>query len=113
MGTREQTIAATGGCLLIFTTASVLHYAGIAIPLTIAGEVVLEDLREFWIAYVVTAGATLSVGALSVYLNGQLVRFERQVSRLGALTDDMVRSLTSILITVDTDGRIVFANAAA
>ncbi|MGB1700933.1 MAG: two-component system sensor histidine kinase NtrB, partial [Nannocystaceae bacterium] len=113
MGDREQTLAATGGCALIFTATTLLHVTGLAIPLTIAGEVEIRPPSEFWTSYLLTIAATTSVGVLSVYLNKQLVRFERQVSRLGALTDDMVRSLTSGLITVDTEGRVVFANAVA
>lgn len=113
MGDKEQTLAATGGCVLIFTATTTLHSLGLAIPLTVAGEVDLQPPTEFWTSYLLTIAATVSVGVLSFYLNKQLVRFERQVSRLGALTDDMVRSLTSGLITVDTEGRVVFANAVA
>ena len=113
MGDRKQTLAATGGCVLIFTATTLLHLFGLAIPLTVAGEVDIQAPADLWTSYLLTIAATVSVGILSVYLNQQLVRFERQVSRLGALTDDMVRSLTSGLITVDTEGRVVFANAVA
>ncbi len=113
MGDREQTLAATGGCVLIFTSTTLLHLFGLAIPLTVAGEVEMPAPVDFWTSYLLTIAATVSVGILSIYLNKQLVQFERQVSRLGALTDDMVRSLTSGLITVDTEGRVVFANAVA
>lgn len=113
MGDRGQVLAATGACVMIYGTTTALHAAGIAHPMTSSGLVTRFDAADVALSVARTLAAIVGVGTLSVFLNGQLVVSARQVEGLRALNENIVRSLTSGLITLDADGRVLFANPTA
>jgi len=113
MGDRSQVLAATGACVMIYATTTALHAADIAHPMTATGLVTTFDAADMALAVARTLAAIVGVGTLSVFLNGQLVVSARQVEGLRALNENIVRSLTSGLVTVDVHGDVLFANPTA
>jgi len=80
----------------------------------------LQSGADFLRSLSLNAGALLGVGALAFMLAGELQRTEaslaserRVVADLVTLHQDIVRSLSSGLVTIDLDGRILTANEVA
>jgi two-component system sensor histidine kinase PilS (NtrC family) len=113
MGDRQQTWSATGVCFLIYGTMSLLQATGVVQTMSTSGEVVRLTTEEFVLASARTSAGIAGVGILSAYLNVQLWSSVHQVGSLRALNENIVRSLTSGLVTVDVDDRILFANPTA
>lgn len=113
MGDRRQTWTATGACLIIYATLSALQVLGVATPMSAIGDLPRLTTAEVAIAVARTAAGIGGVGILSAYLNVQLWSSERQIGSLRALHENIVRSLTSGLLTVDSSGRVLFANPMA
>lgn len=113
MGNRTQTWAATGACALIYLTMSLLQVFDVAQPIAASQSATALSRGEIYVALGRNVAAIGAVGALSVYLNTQLSRSVRQVDSLRALNENIVRSLSSGLITVDADGVVLFANPMA
>ena len=114
MGTRSQiwTTAAAAG--LLYVALSMAQLLGLFLWLRDPGEGV-ETLEPtvLWIALLRTTGAIGLVAMLSSYLNMQLQRSVSQIGSLKALNENIVRSLSSGLLTVDADGYVLFANPTA
>jgi len=66
-----------------------------------------------WLALLRTTGAIALVAILSAHLNNQLLSSVSQLGGLRALNENIVRSLSSGLLTVDRDGYVLFANPTA
>lgn len=113
MGSREQTWAATGACALIYLTLAVLQGTGVFTPVTFSGELRALPLLELIFTGARTLAAMVGIGILSAYLNVQLWSSVQQVGSLRALNENIVRSLTSGLLTVDADGRLLGSNPTA
>lgn len=113
MGSREQTWAATGACALIYATLTVLQATGVFAPSTFSGELRPLSTLELAFTGARTMAAMGGVGILSAYLNVQLWSSVRQAGSLRALNENIVRSLTSGLLTVDADGRLLGSNPTA
>ncbi len=71
------------------------------------------SLTEVWLSLLRTSAAIGLVAMLSAYLNSQLLSSVSQVGSLRALNENIVRSLTSGLLTIDQNGRVLFANPTA
>lgn len=113
MGDRRQTWTATAACLSIYATLSALQVLGLAAPISAIGDLPRLTTAEIAIAVARTAAGIGGVGILSAYLNVQLWSSERQIGSLRALHENIVRSLTSGLLTVDSSGTVLFANPTA
>lgn len=113
MGNRSQTWAATGACAVIYLTMSLLQAFDVVQPIAASQTATELSPTQIYLALGRNVAAIGAVGALSVYLNTQLSRSVRQVDSLRALNENIVRSLSSGLITVDANGAVLFANPMA
>lgn len=114
MGDRKQiwTTAATAG--LLYVALSMAQLIGLFAWLRDPGEGVSTLApTTLWIALLRTTGAIGLVAMLSSYLNTQLLRSVSQIGSLKALNENIVRSLSSGLLTVDQDGYVLFGNPTA
>jgi two-component system sensor histidine kinase PilS (NtrC family) len=71
------------------------------------------DAAELGVALLRNGAAMVLVATLSAYLNTQLLSSVSQVGSLRVLNDNIVRSLSSGLLTIDQDGRVLFVNPSA
>jgi two-component system sensor histidine kinase PilS (NtrC family) len=114
MGNRKQiwmTAAATG---LLYVALSMAQLLGLFAWLRDPGEGVgTLAPTALWIALLRTTGAIGLVAILSSYLNTQLLASVSQIGSLKTLNENIVRSLSSGLLTVDQDGYVLFANPTA
>ncbi len=113
MGDRRQCWITLAICASLFVMFGALHASGWLIPLTPAGPVAPPPERELWITIARTLAGMLGVTALSAYLNTQLASSVYQAGSLRALNENIVRSLTSGLITADRSGRVLYLNPMA
>ncbi len=111
MGTRRLVVVAASACAVLYVGLGLAQTLGLWSPPGVPGEgiptgvAVSEILR--------TTAALAGVGALSAYLNTQLVRSAEQAGSLRNLTERILRSLDSGLLTATREGRITYANPAA
>lgn len=114
MGKRGQiwASAAIGGAL--YFAISMAQFLGWLRPFHDPGEVLAAvDASRLWFSLLRTGGAIALVAILSAYLNNQLLSSVSQVGSLRTLNENIVRSLTSGLLTVDQAGRVLFTNPTA
>jgi two-component system, NtrC family, sensor histidine kinase PilS len=111
------TLAATG--LLIVVAVSAWQQL-VPLPVMPPVEPHAQATSELLRSLGVKLGALIGVGALSVVLAGELKRTEaslaserRVVADLVTLHQDIVRSLSSGLVTIDLDGRVLTVNGTA
>lgn len=114
MGDRKQIWTTAAACGLLYVALSMAQLLGLFAWLRDPGE----DLSTIqptalWIALLRTTGAIGLVAILSSHLNSQLLRSVSQIGSLKALNENIVRSLSSGLLTVDQDGYVLFANPTA
>lgn len=114
MGHRRQILVVAAVCGLLYVALSMAQFLGLFSQLERGGEVVaaIEPAR-LWLALLRTAGAIGLVAILSSYLNTQLLSSVLQVNTLRSINENIVRSLSSGLLTVDPEGTILFANPTA
>ncbi|MBL4683018.1 MAG: PAS domain-containing protein [Nannocystaceae bacterium] len=113
MGDQRMTWGAAGACLLILFTLGTLQWTEVIEP-TILGEPIPRlKTSVLWLALGRTTAALVGVTLLSSYLGRQLSTSVSEVGVLRLLNDHIVRSLSSGLITVDRDGRVLYFNPAA
>ncbi|MFO7562712.1 MAG: ATP-binding protein [Enhygromyxa sp.] len=114
MGNRRQ--------IWIIAAASGLSYVGLSMAQLLGWFAWLRDPghgivtltpTELWVAMLRTTGAIGLVAILSSYLNNQLRRSASQIGSLKTLNENIVRSLSSGLLTVDQEGYVLFANPTA
>jgi two-component system sensor histidine kinase PilS (NtrC family) len=113
MGGPRLIAVAAGASALIYAAMAVLEVAGLVVPITPAGEVTPVEPRIAAWTVLRTLAAMAGVAVLARTLEGQLATSDAEVGSLRALNANIVRSLTSGLITVDRARRIVSFNPAA
>ena len=114
MASRRQIWLTAAGSALLYIGLSLAQLLGLLAWLrdpqqgveTIAPAVV-------WVSLLRTTGAIGLVAILSSYLNTQLLSSVSQVDSLKTLNENIVRSLSSGLVTVDQDGYVLFTNPTA
>jgi len=113
MGGPRMTWTAAGACVLILVVLGALQWTGTVEP-TMLGEPIppLPPL-VLWGAVGRTTAALFGVTFLSAYLGRQLSSTVTEVGELRVLNENIVRSLASGLLTLDTDGRLLYFNPAA
>jgi two-component system sensor histidine kinase PilS (NtrC family) len=114
MGDRKQIWSTAAASGLLYVALSMAQLLGLFAWLRDPGEGVgtLEP-TALWIALLRTTGAIGLVAILSSYLNTQLLTSVSQIGSLKTLNENIVRSLSSGLLTVDQDGYVLFANPTA
>lgn len=111
MGGPRLTWAAAGACILLYGIMAVLEAERIVVPPGMEhaplspGELVRTVAR--------TVTGLVAVSILSSYLNVQLARSNTQLGKVRALNDNIVRSLSSGLVTLDPGDRLAYFNPAA
>jgi len=113
MGSRRQTWAAAAACMATFLVTSLLEVTAVLEPVTLTGDYRTLLPREAATTIARNIAAMLGVTLLSSYLAVQLQASASQVGNLRALNEDIVRSLSAGLITVDRGDRIRYFNPAA
>jgi len=113
MGSRSQTWAAAAACAVALAITSILELTLVLEPATLTGEYRTLLPREAVTIIARNLAALVGVTLLSSYLAVQLQTSASQVGNLRALNEDIVRSLSAGLITVDRDDRIRYFNPAA
>jgi two-component system, NtrC family, sensor histidine kinase PilS len=118
---RRGAIVAMAASLLLLIAIAVLSWTA-ALPIPLAGQLQpwTQTANEFARTLGINLGALLGVGALAILFGDQLQRTaqslaseRRAVADLYTLHRDIVRSLTSGLITTDPEGRVLTVNATA
>ena len=113
MGSQRQTWAAAAACTVLFVSFSTLEITGVLRPMTFAEVDAPLAFRDAVSIVVRSLAALFGVALLSSFLNTQLQTSVSQVGNLRALNENIVRSLTSGLITTDRDDRLLYFNPAA
>ncbi len=114
MGDRRQIWTTAGATGLLYIALSMAQLLGWFAWLRDPGQSV-ETLAPqlLWVALLRTTGAIGLVAILSSYLNNQLLSSVSQLGSLKTLNENIVRSLSSGLLTVDQDDYVLFANPTA
>jgi two-component system sensor histidine kinase PilS (NtrC family) len=112
MGSRQQTWLATAASAALYGGEAILEGLGFVLP-QIEGVVVTRDPAEVVRDASRVLFAIGGVGALSAYLTQQATTSATQVGSLRALNENIVRSMTTGLITTDPRGKILFLNPMA
>jgi two-component system sensor histidine kinase PilS (NtrC family) len=113
MGGRRQTWAAAATCAALYLGMSVLELTDTLHSSTLTADGVRPPLRDSLQIALRTLAALLAVTLLSSYLSVQLQTSVSQVGNLRLLNENIVRSLSSGLITADRDNRMLYFNPAA
>ena len=113
MGDTRTTWAAAGACVLILITLGMLEWTRVVEPMVLGEPVLGLPPTQLWLAIGRTTAGILGVTFLSSYLGRQLSSSALQVDELRVLNENIVRSLSSGLLTVDTAGRVLYYNPAA
>lgn len=113
MGNRSLIWTAAALCMSIYFATAVGQSLGWLRLLDEPGIPIVIPVAELGTAVLRNGAAMALVATLSAYLNSQLLSSVSQVGSLRALNDNIVRSLSSGLLTIDQDGRVLFANPTA
>jgi two-component system sensor histidine kinase PilS (NtrC family) len=113
MGGKRLTWAAAATSASVYAIISALEIGGALEPMSFTEEHVPLPLRDSLAIVVRTLAALTGVAFLSSFLNTQLQTSVSQVGNLRALNENIVRSLTSGLITTDRDDRLLYFNPSA
>ncbi len=99
---------------LAVSAMALLLYLGVGAALSgpWAGGVPIHD-AALPVALIRMAVGLVVVGALAAVLADRLSRAQGEAARATQFSDDVVRSIAAGLVTVDTEGKIVSANAQA
>ncbi|MEM6296179.1 MAG: ATP-binding protein, partial [Myxococcota bacterium] len=112
MGGPRHTWAAAVLALGLYLGGTLLETAGVLIPLTL-DPYVAPAPRAIGLSMLRTAGGILGVAVLSSYLNRELSTSVSQLGKLRMLNENIVRSLSSGLLTVDMHARVLYFNPMA
>ncbi len=113
MGGRRLAWAAAATSAAVYVSASALEVGEMLRPSTLSGDYLPPNTADAAIIVVRSMAALVGVALLSSYLAGQLQSSVSQVGNLRALNENIVRSLSSGLLTVDRDGRLLYFNPVA
>ena len=114
MGDRRQ--------ILVVASASVLLYFGVSMAQFVGWLAFFAGPREaiaiiepttLWLTLLRTIVGIGLVAILSSILNAQLLSSVSEIGGLRALNENILRSLSSGLLTIDHQGRVLFANPTA
>lgn len=117
---RRGSLLTASACSLVYGVLLDLQYFGWISPLQIVGETGYpRDSGIYFFNILVNIAGFYLVALLSGYLarevhesSRQAREHERDLSRLSTLHQSIVQSMTSGLLTVDSEGRIAFLNTA-
>lgn len=112
MGGPRQTWYAAAFATFLYAGGAALETTSVLPPLTLEGYVPLQT-RELALSVTRTIGAIVGVTVLSSYLNRQLSTSVLRLDKLRLLNEHIVRSISSGLITVDMDQRVLYFNPMA
>ena len=112
MGGPRHTWAAAALALGLYLGGALLETAGVLLPLTL-DPYVPPAPRAIGLSMLRTAGGILGVAVLSSYLNRELSTSVSQLGKLRMLNENIVRSLSSGLLTVDMHARVLYFNPMA
>jgi two-component system sensor histidine kinase PilS (NtrC family) len=113
MGTRAQSLAATGAAVLMYGVLASLQISDVVEPLFPPGLEANRDSAELAFAMGRTIGAVGAIGLLAAQLNAQLSRSGEEVLNLRALNQHIVQSLASGLVTINREAKLVLMNPQA
>jgi two-component system sensor histidine kinase PilS (NtrC family) len=114
MGDRRQILVIAAVSALAYFGVSMAQFVGRLEILVAPGEVTsIMDPTTLWLTLLRTIGAIGLVAILSSHLNMQLLSSVSQVGGLRALNENILRSLSSGLLTIDQNGKVLFANPTA
>lgn len=113
MGERRLVWATAAACLVLYLLASLLQLGNVVMPFGPHGDFPPAPTPEQLATLARSLAAMVGVTALSAYLNFQLESSASQIGNLRALNENIVRSLTSGLLTLDRDDRLVYFNPIA
>ena len=118
---RRASLLTASACSLIYGLLLDLQYFGWISPLHLAAQAAhAHNSGAYFFNILINTAAFFLVGFLAGYLARELQRSklrirerERDLSTLQTLHTSIVRSMSSGLLTVDLEGRIIFSNSAA
>jgi two-component system sensor histidine kinase PilS (NtrC family) len=114
MGDRRQILIVAAVCAVSYFGVSMAQFLGWLEIFVTPGEVVsIIDPTNLWLTLLRTIGAIGLVAILSGHLNAQLLSSVSQIGGLRALNENILRSLSSGLLTIDQNGKVLFANPTA
>ena len=113
MGGPRTTWAAAGACVVIWLTTTSLEFFEVVEPFALGTRPTELPPLEHWTTVMRAIAAMLGVTVLSSYLNLQLASSATELVDLRALNENIVRSLSSGLLSCAPDGRVVYFNPAA
>jgi two-component system sensor histidine kinase PilS (NtrC family) len=114
MGDRRQILVVAGVCGMAYFGVSMAQFVGLLDIFVAPGEVIsIIDPTTLWWTLLRTIGAIGLVAILSSHLNMQLLSSVSQIGGLRALNENILRSLSSGLLTIDQNGKVLFANPTA
>ncbi len=117
---RRGSLFTASACSLVYGMLLDLQYFGMVSPLQIVGDVGYHrDSGIYFFNILANIAGFFLVALFSGYLAREVLESSRQarehkrdLSRLSTLHKSIVQSMTSGLLTVDSEGRIAFLNAA-
>lgn len=112
MGSRQQTWIATAASVVLYGGEALLEGFGFVLP-QVDGVIVTREPADVARDASRVLFAIGGVGALSAFLTQQASTSATQVGSLRALNENIVRSMTTGLVTTDPRGKILFLNPMA
>jgi two-component system sensor histidine kinase PilS (NtrC family) len=114
MGDRRQIFVVSTVSGLLYFGVSMAQFLGwLRIFAGVGEAIVVIDPTTLWLTLLRTIGAIGLVAILSSHLNTQLLSSASEIGGLRALNENILRSLSSGLLTIDQEGKVLFANPTA
>ncbi len=112
MGGPRLTWAAAAAATVLYATSAMLEASDLLVPMGIDPYVALSP-RVLGFNVLRTVGGIVGVTVLSSYLNRQLTSSVSALGTLRLLNENIVRSISSGLLTVDMHGHVLYFNPMA
>jgi two-component system sensor histidine kinase PilS (NtrC family) len=113
MGDRRQIVVVALASIVLYFGVSLAQFLGWLTIFARPGETIVIHPTTLWLIFLRTIGAIGLVAVLSSYLNTQLLSSVSEIGGLRALNENILRSLSSGLLTIDQEGKVLFANPTA
>ncbi len=113
MGGVRQTWAAAGACVLIYGAICLLEGFGVIEPSILGKPMPKLDPGAMAGVFARTVAGLAGVTVLSSFLNTQLATSTLQLGDLRAMNENILRSVSSGIIGVDNDTRVIYFNPVA